>query len=384
MKKITSVTVIVCLLAMNFMSCSKDSPTEPKKEPTFAEKLQQALDNGLESFNGKGISAAVIMPDGETWIGVSGVSHDTTPITPDMTFAAGSIGKIFTGVTILQLVEEGKISLEDSLFKWLPQYSYIDSTITIRQLLNHTSGLYNFVDNDDFWEAIFSEPSRIWTPEEMILAFNRESVFPAGTDWHYSQTGYNLLRMIIKNITGSEISKVNRDRFWIPLGLVNTYTSMGEDLSVEIAHGWWDLDGDGTYDDFTSWSRKAFASGIGGEVWSTAEDLAKWARALFHDKSLLSQGSLHQMLSFHSPCTGEEYFAAGYGLGAMKFNPQIVNGLEAYGHSGNAPGYAAASIYLPDYEVCIGLTDNTEEGEAIGMSATNLINVITSHLEETP
>jgi len=67
----------------------------------------------------------------------------------------------------------------------------------------------------------------------------------------------------------------------------------------------------------------------------------------------------------------------------VKFNPQLFNGLEAYGHSGNAPGYAAASIYLPDYEVCIGFMDNTEEGESVGMSITNLLNVITSHLEDT-
>jgi D-alanyl-D-alanine carboxypeptidase len=300
-----------------------------------------------------------------------------------MRFTAGSIGKIFTAATILQFVEEGRLTLEDSLSKWLPVYPYIDSTITIRQLLNHTSGLYNFVDNDDFWQAIFSEPSRIWTPEEMILAFNRESVFPKGTDWHYSQTGYNLLRMIITDITGSEISTVSRDRFWIPLGLTNTFTSMGEALPANIAHGWWDLDNDGDYDDFFSWPRTAFASGIGGEVFSTAEDLAKWARTLFQDKSVLTQPSLDQMLTFHSPCTGEEFLAAGYGLGVVKFNPQLFNGLEAYGHSGNAPGYAAACIYLPDYKVCIGLMDNTEEGDAM-LTIADLLDIITSHIDEGP
>ena len=374
-------TILLCsLVVLNFLSCSEDIPSEPPPEPTLAEKLQEALDSGLKSFNGKGVSAAVIMPDSWTWIGVSGVSHGTTAITSDMSFAAGSIGKIFTAATILQLAEEGKLTLEDSLYEWLPAYPYIDSTITLRQLLNHTSGLYNFVDNDDFWQAIFTEPSKVWTPEEMILAFNRESVFPKGTDWHYSQTGYNLLRMIIMKITGSEIASVNRERFWIPLGLTNTFTSMGEALPSNTAHGWWDLDGDGTYDDFFSWPRTAFASGIAGEVWSNAEDLAKWARVPFKDRTVLNQASLDQMLTFHSPCTGEEFFSAGYGLGVANFNPQLLNGLQAYGHSGNAPGYAAASVYLPDYNVCIGIVDNTEEGEAVGICITNLLNVITSHL----
>jgi D-alanyl-D-alanine carboxypeptidase len=383
MKKMILLSFLLYLVAMNFMTCSKDSPVESKNDPTLAERLQKALDDGLESYNGIGISAAVIMPDGETWVGVSGVSHGTTAITPDMPFAAGSIAKIFTGSTILQLVQESKISLEDSLYKWLPAYPYIDSTITVRQLLNHTGGIYDFVDNPDYWIAIFAEPSKVWTPEEMILAFNRESVFPKGTDWNYSTTGYALLRMIITKIAGQEISIVNRDRFFIPLALDNTFTSMGEALPANTAHGWWDLDGDGTYDDFFSWPRTAFTSGIAGEVFTTAEDLAKWARALFHDRSVLTQQSLDQMLTFHSPCTGEESMGAGYGLGVVKFNPQLFNGLEALGHSGNAPGYAAASIYLPDYDVCIGFTDNTEEGDAM-LTIADLMDIITTHLDEEP
>jgi CubicO group peptidase (beta-lactamase class C family) len=120
---------------------------------------------------------------------------------------------------------------------------------------------------------------------------------------------------------------------------------MGAELPDNVAHSWYDLDKDGTYDDFFTWPRTAFVSGIAGEVWSTTEDLAKWARALFHDQTVVSQASLDQMLTFYSPCTGEEFVCAGYGLGVVNFNPQLFNGLTAYGHSVNAPGYAAASIY---------------------------------------
>ena len=186
MNKILIGFILLVSMTMNFISCSHKSPSEPKKEPTLGDKLQEALDNGVKAYNGKGISAAVIMPDGEMWIGVSGVSHGTTAITPGMRFAAGSITKNFTAVTILKLAEEGELALDDSIYKWLPAYPYVDSTITIRQLLNHTSGLFDIVDNPDFWERIFLNPSRIWTPAEMIIAFNRESVFPKGTGWNYS------------------------------------------------------------------------------------------------------------------------------------------------------------------------------------------------------
>ena len=372
-KKATGLSV----RAVNCTTC----PADTTSGLTLAEKLQIALDLTLGSSNGVGLSAAVIMPDGETWSGVSGVSHGNTKITREMRFSAGSIEKMFAATTIMQLVQEGKLTLEDPLYKWLPAYPYVDTTITIRQLLNHTSGLYHYINNRDFWDAWFEEPSKFWTLEGIVLTFNREPYFPRGTGWHYSQTGYNLLRMIIRKITGSEISTVNRDRFFVPSGLTNTFTSMGETLPGNIAHGWYDTDKDLEYEDFFSMQRTPFASGIGGEVWSTPEDLARWARALFHDKNVVSQASLDEMLAFHSPCTGEEFFCAGYGLGVGKFNPELIYGLEAYGHGGHGPGYAAACIYLPAYKVCIGIMDNTDGGECIGTSLTKLTKIITSHLD---
>lgn len=92
MKRMVPALGVLFLLALKFTACS-EAPSEPQKEPTLAEELQAALDAGVRSFKGKGVSAAVIMPDGSTWVGVSGVSHGTASITPDMRFAAGSIGK---------------------------------------------------------------------------------------------------------------------------------------------------------------------------------------------------------------------------------------------------------------------------------------------------
>ena len=185
--------------------------------------------------------------------------------------------------------------------------------------------------------------------------------------------------MIIEKITGSDIPAVNESRFFIPLELNQSFTSKEGELPDVFAHGWLDIDNDGIYEDFSSFSRKAFVSGIGGEVWATAEDLAKWARDLFYDKKVLSQASLDQMLTFHSPCTGEEFICTGYGLSVLKFNPGPMNGFEGIGHGGNAPGYAAACIFIPDPEICIGLLDNTEEGEVIGVCVNNLLEVISDH-----
>jgi D-alanyl-D-alanine carboxypeptidase len=357
-----------------------DSP-EDQRKVTFYNDLQQVLDHGVDNFKGKGISAAVILPDGSTWMGVSGVSYGSVSIETDMRFGAGSITKNFTAAALLKLAEEGKLNLDDTLDKWLPSYPNVDSTITIRQLLNHTSGLNDIADNIDFWAEIFRDPSRSWIPEEIISLFNNEPVFPKGTDWNYSTTGYILLRSIIQKITGSDICSVYNNLFFIPYGLSNTFASIGDGLPARTAHGWFDLDNDGDYDDFYYWPRNSYASSICGEVFSTAEDLAKWIKVLYRDKTVLSQESLNQMLSFHSPCTGEEYMCAGYGLGAIKFNPDLFNGLEAIGHSGNALGYAAVSFYLTDYDVCIGLVDNTDEGNSMYL-VNDMIYVIQDYLEE--
>ena len=114
---------------------------------SIEEKLQKVLDDGISKYDVRGVSAVVIFPDQKVWKGVSGISHDTVSIKSNMLFAIGSITKNVVAALTLKLAEEGMLSLDDPLSKWLPAYPYVDSNITIRQLLNHTSGIYIFWDN---------------------------------------------------------------------------------------------------------------------------------------------------------------------------------------------------------------------------------------------
>ena len=380
MKKrlVAAILAIVLLLTACGMLVIETTPI-PQLELPFAQELQEALDSGLEKYGGMGISVAVIVPGYKTWVGTSGVSHGTTPITPDTLFSAGSITKMFTAVTILQLAEEGVLTLDDPLHKWLPDYANVDNTITIRQLLNHTGGIYDMVRHPEYWNAMLADPARSWAPEEIITNFLLEPYFPKGTDWHYSTPGYILLRMIIKEATASEISTEYENRLWDPLALENIMLTATETLPENTAHGWFDVNGDGEYDDLLSFT--SFYSGIGGGVFSTAEDLARWSQALFREGHVLSEQSLDQMLTFHSPTPGEP-LVAEYGLGVLKFSPEIFNELEVWGHSGSAPGYAAACLFLSDYDVSIGIMVNTHAGEAMP-TLFDLLNVITSHLDSS-
>ncbi len=167
---------------------------------SLEERLQKALDDGLNKARGKGGSVAVIFPDGSKWVGVSGVSHGFTKLTTRMRFSAGSIEKIFAAAAILRLAEEGMLAVDDTLDKWLPPYPYVDSTITIRQLLHHTSGLFMFWDNQKIWDDPIKYRDKIFTPEE-VLTYLKEPYFPPGKGWHYSNTNYLLLAMIIKKAT---------------------------------------------------------------------------------------------------------------------------------------------------------------------------------------
>ncbi len=359
--------------------CTKDNPVDPV--PSFAEKLQKTLDDGLVKYGGKGISASVIMPDGYQWKGVSGISHGNVKITTDMVFSAGSITKTFTAAAIMRLAEEGKLDLEDSLHKWLPPLPNIDSSITIRQLLNHTNGIFNITEHPSIWKELFQNSGKIWEIEDLVRTYTLQPYFSKGTSWHYSNTGYLLLRMIMQSASGTSIANQYRNRFFDPLGMTRSYLAIEEPPKGQVAHGWFDYNGgDGVYDDLNLIPMNAFYSGAGGGIFCTAEELAVWTKALLGDKIVVSENSLNQMLDFHSPCPGED-MVAGYGLGILTFNPSYFNGLIVIGSGGNAPGYAAGSMYLKDYEVFIGFMDNTEKGDAMPV-INDLLNVVLNELKK--
>lgn len=360
------------------LSCA-DTPTEALPQ-TFGESLQVTLNEAFSETNGVGVSVSVLIPGEPEWKGSVGVSHGAHPITPQSVFAAGSITKTFTALTILRLAEEGLLSVDDSLHAWFPPYPHVDPDITIRQLLNHTSGLSDFVDQPGWFQWVYSDPDRIWEMEEFFLATVAPPYFEKGTQWSYSSTGYLLLRMIIEKATGSSVADQYRTHILEPLGLSSTFTVPGDPLPSTWAHGWFELTGDGAYDDFSYLDNTAFCTAAGGQVYSTASDLAKLGRAIMHDRSILQESSYEEMKDFVYPLGHDEPMVKGYGLGLMSFDESFTFGHEVWGHGGNAPGYAAGMLYLPDYSVVVGIMDNTEEGEAMEVLGP-ILDAILEHLQ---
>lgn len=378
MKRIIFLSFAFSLLVMIFTSCSKDSPVESQKNLTFDEKLQKALDDGIESQHGKGVSAAVVFENQDMWSGTSGISFGSTAITKDMVFGVGSVTKTFVAPLCLQLAHEGVFILDDSLHKWLPTYNKIDSSITIRQLLYNTSGIYNITDNTALWDAVFNDPAKLWTPEELISSFLEEPYSTPGAGWFYSNMNYILLGMIINEATGSLVSAELRNRFFQPLGLNSTFLDVEETVPSKIAHGWFDLSGNGSYDDISLIPRTGISSVLwtSGAIFSTAEDLARWSSALFGG-NVLSQPSLDQMLT--PCCTLPGTSDVGCGMGVFLIGPNNNTGVALIGYTGRTFGYLTSMFYVPDYGTSVVVIINDDDSACLDVITTDVISEVIDH-----
>jgi len=401
--------LMVFLVILLMLGCAPPATPLPQSSPShpvggelqplpFADELQKVLDDGLKASNGAGISAAVIVSGYQPWVGVSGYSAVRPTyfvmMRPDMLFQTGSMEKNFTAALMLQLVEEGQLSLDDPISRWVSGYEQIDPSITIRQLLNHTSGIYDWEDNPRSCFGLYQSEgyraidwNHIWTLDD-VMALVEEPDFPPGHGWHYSNTGYRLARVIIEAETGMPISQALRTRLLEPLGLDHTWVECDQPApdGLEFAHAWANVNGDDNLDDISAQSPNLYCSILSSPTWTTAEDLARWSQALFYEGRVLSEESLAEMLTFVK-VRGDptEPMVAEYGLGVVKFNFKLVSPgnsrlahLEHYGHGGSVIGYDAMMIYLPRHHATVVALFN--ENSTIGFTAGPLLEVVDRNL----
>jgi D-alanyl-D-alanine carboxypeptidase len=322
--------------------------------------LQAVLDLDTKLFRGQGVSASIIMTNNRYWAGTSGFSEAGKQVTAEMVFNIGSIGKNFLAALILQLSEEGKLILDDPISKWGLGSSSIDRNTTIRQLLNHTSGIFDWVEHPQSpYRQKYSqiEFERRWTQDEILTLLYGDLYFKNGCGWHYSTTNYNLLKIIAEKITGTSVSYEISRRFLQPLELKHTVAldivnSIHTDL--EFAHGWFDINGDRKPDDISGDSQNWIISMSPNMMYASALDLAEWSQALFEGK-VLSEASLTQMLCFHHPTPGEPPIT-GYGLGTAEISFKGL--LRTYGHLGFHYGNMSAMLYFPKFRSSLVVLTN--------------------------
>lgn len=325
----------------------------------LASRLQNTIDSILIVKDIKGISAGVYIPSMGTWQGVSGISHPGVPITHDMEFAIASNTKLFTAVLLLKLAENNKLSIEDSLHEFLPSYKNIDPNITIRQLLNHTSGLDDVTSIPGYPDSIMNNPRRMYTASE-LLTWAGPPAFAPGKGWEYCNTNYLLAGLIAEKVTGQPYGKLIRDSILIPLKLDSTFIDVYDSVLYTIAHPWQA----GRDNSGTPRISLNSAAGAAGAMYSTSSEMLQWYNALMNGK-VLKPKSMNDLTTF----VGKER----YGMGIAEY---IINGKKVWTHGGQIwGGYNSSMMYDPSSGIIICILTNQLPAQAFQISVQMLTTV---------
>ena len=349
---------LAAMIAILAPAASGAQGTKPVSKE-LAGKLQRIIDSAVASpkvrFPGTGLY--VSQPKLGTWSGAAGEANikPATPMRANDTFRAGSIMKPFVAAVVLQLVEEGKLALDDRLPAVLPHTVVARvadaDLITVRMLLNHTSGIPEYGD-EKFNRGVLAQPKRIWKVDEFLdLAAAQPRAFAPGEGYAYSNTDYNLLGLVIERATGKPWRTVVREQIIDRLGLKHTSLPVPGHVSIgsDAAHGYeW---ANGKLHDVSDVDSSMVGAAGGNALVTTTEDLAHFLDALLAGKLFTRPATLKEMLTFvkATDVPGQ----VGYGLGIERY--QFPGGVEAIGHLGTGAGYRAFIGRLPVQKIDIAM-----------------------------
>jgi D-alanyl-D-alanine carboxypeptidase len=265
--------------------------------------------------------------------GALGESRPGVPATRADHFRIGNVGESLIVTLLLQLVDDGRLSLDDPLSNWLPNLPGAQE-VTLGMLARSTSGYADFVTNPEFEDAFNADPFQRWKASELLgLAFARPPLFAPGTSWAFSDTNFFLLGKVLRRATGRPVDRLLGQRIWSKLGMNETEMRIGPHIPPPVMHGY--SSERGRYEDTTRWS-PSWARRF-GNVTSTLGDMGKWAQAL-GTGSLLSRRSHALQVGPQNvglgPLTPDNYYAMGLGVsnGWVAANPQLLgyNGVVSY------------------------------------------------------
>jgi D-alanyl-D-alanine carboxypeptidase len=184
-------------------------------------QLQRTLDSAVRAVPLRGASAAVVLADGRIWRGVAGFSVPGVPMDTAMRLGIGSITKSITATLLVRLAEQGRLSLDDSIGRWLPPIRHVDPAITVRQLLNHTSGVFDVTDAPGYRDSILADVNARWTPQR-LLGLLRPPLFQRGAGWSYANTNYQLAGLVAEAVGGRPLHQLVREALLAPRSSIST------------------------------------------------------------------------------------------------------------------------------------------------------------------
>ncbi|WP_405790275.1 serine hydrolase domain-containing protein [Streptomyces sp. NBC_01367] len=289
--------------------------------------------------------------------GALGESMTGVPATADMHFRAGSVAIVYMGIAMLQLVEDGKADLDDPISRWLPDAPHADA-ITLRMLGASTSGLRDYVPDPKFLAALYADPFRQWTPDELVgISAAHPLLYEPGTSWSYSHANFVLLGQALEKISGMPLAKVMEQQITGPVGLDNTRNSFTPQIEEPVLHS---FDAErGKYEESTYWN-PSWTTAPGAVLNTHICDLARSAEAVGTGELLSPQSFKVQLdpgtvgLGGNTPgCAPKDCFrqlpARHFGYGVIVQNGWIQS-------NPSFAGYAAIQAYLPSERLAIAVS----------------------------
>jgi D-alanyl-D-alanine carboxypeptidase len=283
------------------------------------------------------------------------------PMAVDDRLQIGSNTKAFTVILALQLQEQGVLSLDDPLSKWLPELAARipdGERVTLRQMAGNTSGIWDYADplmqpvidaNDQ------AALAKTYAPQELVeyAIANGKPDFAPGEGWHYSSTNFILLGLAVEAATGKSLAELYQERIFDPLGMARTSYLQGSPEPGSGAEGYYTVAGERV--NMTRWN--ATQGGAAGAIVSTAEDMARFADGLFEGRLFQDDATLQEMLAFRQLGVNEGGgIFAGYGLGLISFG---APGFSAYGHAGQTPGFQSVWFRVPEADATLIFLTNS-------------------------
>lgn len=331
------------------------SPAPPSSVPErLAASLQRALVDWAAVAGHRGVTAAIVLPDGARWTGAAGRAADGEAMRPEHLVGIASITKTMTGAVILQLVDEGVVRLDDPIERWLEPIANVPPAITVRQLLNHTNGLSNYTLSAALGAALEADPSRAFTVDE-LLAFVGPPRFAPGERTEYTNTAFLLLGRVAERATGRPILDLYRQRLWRPLGLTGVFLPNVEEPPGPVAAA---VGPAGVVDPLTQVALLSIGQSAFG-LYADAATVAAWGHALFAGEVLSTerQTAMRELV----PAAGNIPGESGAGLGIRGYG---YLDRTQYGHSGGMALGSSLLLFDPESGVTVVVLMNQGQNAA--------------------
>jgi D-alanyl-D-alanine carboxypeptidase len=342
--------------------------------------LDAALGRWLKATGTPGISAAIVWPGGRVWTGAIGTADAASdvPMTPDTALSFASVTKTFTAALVLQLVDEGTLELDTLVAPILPE-AKLDPRMTVRHLLDHTSGLPDMFRMAGIEPALHADIHKRWTVEDSLRFGVKDRVKP-DTFWRYSNTGYVYLGELLERVTGKPWAALVRERLLDPLALGGTFVQGAEDPRGPLARGHrvsktasgFRIVPLGGTDPLTPFASVVTAAGAAGAIAGTAEDVARWAYALYGG-GVLDAGTLEQAV-VDAQRVDRFKPRTRYGLGVQLVQ---LGEHETWGHSGTFLGFKNQVRWLPEARIAVVVLTNQSRVD-VGVLEKELIGLALS------